>query len=288
MPIWDTILIRPLMNMLVLLTNILGGNFGVAIVVLTIVIRFVTLPLTLKQLRATLAMQAVTPKLKQLQKTYEKDKRKLQEETMKLYREAGMNPLGCVVPMVIQIPVWIALYNSIIKVLGASPEDLLGLSRYLYSWSAVHHAIPLNEHFAWLKLSSPDPIYVLPILVGASMWLQQKMTTQAGPGADPSQAQMNTMMLWMMPIMFAFLTLQFPAGLAIYWVAYNILGIVIQYFVTGWGGLATVPGFKQLAARQAPPPPGPRVIPATAKPSPAHKKVKRGKELPGDKRQDRR
>lgn len=276
MNIWDTFLIRPLMNVLVLLTNVLAGNFGLAIIVLTIVIRVVTMPLTLKQLQATKAMQTLSPKLKELQKKYAQDKQKLQEETMKLYREAGMNPLGCLVPMIIQVPIWIALYTSVLKVLGASPEDLLGLSRYLYSWSAVHHAIPLNDHFLWLNLSAPDPFYVLPILVGVSMWLQQKMMTQVGPGADPSQSQMNTMMLWMMPVMFAFLTLQFPSGLAVYWVAYNLIGIVLQYFVTGWGGLATVPGFKQLAAHQKPQP-GSKVIPAIAKPSPDQKKVKRGK-----------
>lgn len=269
------------MNVLVILANVLASNAGLAIVVLTVVIRFATMPLTLKQLQATKSMQSLSPKLKELQKKHEKDKQKLQEETMKLYREAGMNPLGCLVPTIIQIPIWIGLYNSVLKVLGASPENLLDLSRYLYSWSFVHQSIPLNDHFMWLTLSSPDPIYILPLLVGLSMWLQQKMMTQVGPGADPSQAQMNTMMLWMMPIMFAFLTLSFPSGLAVYWVAYNIIGIVIQYFVTGWGGLATVPGFKQLAARQKPLPAG-KVIPATtkpvtAKPSPGQKKVKRGK-----------
>ncbi|MDO8473764.1 MAG: YidC/Oxa1 family membrane protein insertase [Dehalococcoidia bacterium] len=283
MNIFDTVLIRPMMNLLVILTNILGGNFGVAVIVLTIAIRLATMPLTLKQLHATKAMQSLSPKLKQLQKLYKDDKQKLQAETMKLYKDGGMNPLGCVLPMIIQIPIWIALYNSIVKALGASPEDLLGLSRYLYSGSIVHQSLPLNDHFLWLRLSATDPLYILPVLVGLSMWVQQKMTMQVGPDADPTQSQTNTMMLWMMPIMFAYLTLQFPAGLAVYWVAFNILGIVIQYFVTGWGGLATVPGFKQLAARTKPDA-GPRVLPATVKKSPTEKKVKRGQKLPGDKR----
>ncbi len=283
MSIWDTLLVRPMMNVLVLLTNYLADNFGIAVIVLTVIVRLVTLPLTMKQLHATKAMQSLSPKIKQLQKTYEKDKQKLQEETMKLYREAGMNPLGCVLPMIIQFPIWIALYNSILKTLGATPEDLLGLSRYLYGWTSVHQAIPLNEQFLWLNLSAPDPIYILPVLVALSMWVQQKMTTTEG--TDPSQAQMNTMMLWMMPIMFGFLTLQFPAGLAVYWVAYNIIGIFMQYFVTGWGGLATVPGFKQMAKRQQPQP-GSKVLPATVKQSPTQKKVESGQKLRRDKRKD--
>ena len=283
---WETIILRPVINVLVVLTDSVGGSFGLAVIVLTVIIRLATIPLTLKQLHATMAMQALSPKLKQLQKTHEKDKQKLQQETMKLYREAGMNPLGCIVPMLIQFPIWIALYQSIVKSLGSSPEDLLDLSRLLYSWSAVHQAIPLNDYFLWLKLSVPDPIYILPVLVGISMWLQQKMTTPTAAGADPSQTQMNSLMLYMMPIMFAVLTLQFPAGLGLYWVAYNIIGIFIQYFVTGWGGLATVPGFKQLAARGKTPS-GPMVLTGTIKQSPAQKKVKHGQGLPGDKRKDR-
>lgn len=283
MQIWDTLLIRPMMNLLVILTNLLGGNFGIAVIVLTVLIRVATMPLTLKQLHATKAMQLLSPKLKQLQKNFKDDKQKLQEETMKLYREAGMNPLGCILPMLIQIPIWIALYNSIVKALGASPENLLGLSRFLYSSPIVHQSLPLNDHFLWLRLSVTDPYYILPILVGISMWVQQKMTMQTGPDADPTTSQTNTMMLWMMPIMFAYLTLQFPAGLAVYWVAFNVLGIVIQYFVTGWGGLETVPGFKQLAARKKPIAVG-GVLPATVKKSPTEKKVKNGRKLPGDKR----
>ncbi|MBI2858467.1 MAG: membrane protein insertase YidC [Chloroflexi bacterium] len=284
MSIWDTLLIRPMMNVLVLLTNILANNFGLAVFVLTVVIRVVTLPLTMKQLHATKAMQTLTPKLKQLQQTYAGDKQKLQEETMKLYREAGMNPMGCIVPMLIQFPIWIALYSSIVKTLGASPEDLLGLSKYLYNWGAVHQAIPLNDRFLWLNLAAPDPYFILPVVVAISMFVQQKMTTTSDV-TDPNQKQMNTMMLWMMPVMFGFLTLQFPAGLAVYWVAYNIIGIVIQYFVTGWGGLATVPGFRRFAAsKQAA---SSKVLPATIKPSQTSKKVKSGQKLPGDKRKDR-
>ncbi len=282
---WDTIVLQPMINFLVAMTNGLGGSFGMAIVILTIIVRLITFPLFIKQLRSTKAMQSIGPQLQELKKKYAKDQQKLQQETMKMYREAGINPLGCLWPMLVQFPIWIALFQSIIKSLGNTPEDLLGMSKLLYTWDPVRQAIPLNEHLLWLNLSSPDPYYILPILVGGSMWLQQKMSTPTAAGNDPSQQQMGRVMLWMMPLMFAFLTLQFPSGLALYWVVFNILGIVIQYRVTGWGGLATVSIFKRFIPQQQP------YISQRAfqsQPEQLHpqKKVRHGERISGDKRKD--
>jgi YidC/Oxa1 family membrane protein insertase len=227
---------QPMINTLIVLANFLFGNLGLAIIVLTIGIRLIMLPLTLKQLRATKAMQDLQPKLAELQKKYAKDKQRLAQEQMKLYRESGMSPAGCLIPMIIQFPIWIALYQSITKVLAVSPEGFLGLSHYLYSWPTVFSALPVASKFLWLNLATPDNYLLLPILVGGTMWIQQKMVTSASP--DPAQQAQARMMLWTMPLLFAFLTLQFPSGLALYWVVSNIVSIVIQYFVTGWGGLA--------------------------------------------------
>ncbi|MBM3155405.1 MAG: membrane protein insertase YidC, partial [Chloroflexi bacterium] len=146
-------------------------------------------------------------------------------------------PLGCIWPMLIQLPIWIALYQSIMQALGATPENLLDLSRHLYSWPVVMQAVPLNEHFLWLRLSKPDPNMILAILVGGTMWVQQKMVTP--PPTDPRQQSMTSMTTLMMPLMFGMLTLSFPSGLALYWVVSNIIGIIIQYFVGGgWGYFA--------------------------------------------------
>ena len=167
---------------------------------------------------------------------------------MKLYKEAGINPLGCLWPMLIQLPIWIALYQSIMQALAATPENLLNLSQHLYSWAAVSQAVPLNENFLWLKLSRPDPNLILAILVGGTMWVQQKMVT--APATDPRQQSMTSMTTMMMPLMFGFFTLSFPSGLALYWVVSNVIGIIIQYFVSGgWGYLRT-----PSALRLAPPP----------------------------------
>lgn len=224
------------MNSLIALCSILGGNFGLAIIVFTVVVRLALLPLTLRQTKSTKLMQELQPKLQELQKKYAKDQQKLQQEMVKLYREAGVNPLGCLWPLLIQLPIWIALYQSIMQSLAATPENLLNLSQHLYSWDLVARAVPLNEHFLWLRLSKPDPNLILALLVGITMWVQQKMVTP--PAADPRQQSVNNMTLMMMPLMFALFTLSFPSGLALYWVVSNIVGIVIQYFVGGgWGYL---------------------------------------------------
>jgi YidC/Oxa1 family membrane protein insertase len=206
-----------------------------AIILLTIIVNLIILPVTLKQIRSSKAMQDIQPKLAELQKKYAKDKNKLAQEQMKLYKEAGMNPAGCILPLLIQMPVWLVLYQAIVKVLGATPEAYLLLSKYLYSWPVIYSALPLSGQFLWFNLGAPDTYYILPILVGATMWIQQKMVTTPNP--DPRQQQQSQMMLWMMPIIFAYFTLTFPSGLALFWVISSIIRIIIQYFVTGWGGL---------------------------------------------------
>ncbi len=235
--LWNTIILEPILNSLIALCSVLGGNFGLAIIVFTVVVRMALLPLTIRQTRSTKVMQELQPKLQELQKKYAKDQQKLQQEMVKLYREAGVNPLGCLWPLLIQLPIWIALYQSIMQALAATPENLLNLSQHLYSWDLVVRAVPLNERFLWLQLSKPDPNLILALLVGATMWVQQKMVTP--PAADPRQQSVNNMTLLMMPLMFALFTLSFPSGLALYWVVSNVVGVVIQYFVGGgWGYLA--------------------------------------------------
>jgi YidC/Oxa1 family membrane protein insertase len=230
---WDIIAIQPVSNILIVLSHYLFNNFGLAIIALTLIVNAAMLPLTLKQVRASRAMQELQPKLAELQKKYAKDKQRLAQEQMKLYKESGVSPAGCLLPMIIQMPVWIALYQSIIRVLAVVPENLAGLSHYLYSWPVVYSTLPLSNHFLWLNLASGDMF--LALLVGASMWVQQKMVMTPSP--DPSQKTQSSLMLWMMPIMFAWLSLTFPSGLALYWVTSNLFRIGLQYWVGGWGGL---------------------------------------------------
>lgn len=234
--LWNGLIFNPMLNGLVVMYAILGRNFGITIIVFTVVVRLATLPLTLRQIRSTKKMSDLQPRLKLLQDRYAKDRARLSQETMRLYKESGVNPIGCLGPMIIQFPIWIGLYMAIIKVLPTSPENLAGLSGHLYSWlPLVHHVVPLNSHFLWLDLAMRDPTPLMAVLVGASAWVMQKMTPM--PSADPRQQSTNRMMLWMMPFMFAFFTLQLPSGLPLYWFASNLIGIAIQYRVTGWAGL---------------------------------------------------
>lgn len=233
MNFWDIIAIQPMTNILIVLTDFLFNNFGLAIILLTLVVNGALLPLTLKQTRASKAMQDLQPKMTELQKKYAKDKQKLAQEQMRLYKESGINPAGCLLPLLIQMPIWIALFQSIMRVLAVIPENLVGLSPYLYSWPSVYSALPLDNHFLWLNLASGDMF--LALLVGGTTWVQQKMVM--APTVDPAQKTQSSLMLWMMPILFAFLTLSFPSGLALYWITSNLFRIGAQYFIGGWGGL---------------------------------------------------
>lgn len=239
---WDLIIQQPVTNALIVMTHYLADNFGLAIIALTVIVNLLMLKMTLSQIRSTKAVQDLQPKLAELQQKYKKDRMKLQEEQMKLYRESGIKPAGCAITMIIQFPVWIALYRSIILSLAVAPEGLLNLSKYLYSWPIVYSTLPLNQHFLWLNLAEPDVF--LAILVGITMWLQQKMS-MTNTSADPRQRQQSQMMVWMMPLMFAFLALSFPSGLSLYWVANSIVRIAMQYRITGWSGLTSQPAGEQ-------------------------------------------
>jgi YidC/Oxa1 family membrane protein insertase len=231
--VWELIIQQPLINVLIVISHVFGGNFGVAIILLTIIVNTALIPLTLSQIRSSKKMQELQPKLAEIQKKYGKDRQKLAQEQMKLYKESGVKPAGCALTMIIQMPVWIALYQSIILALAAVPEGLLNLSRYLYPWPVVYESLPMDPHFLGMNLAESN--FIMAILVGAAMWVQQKMSTT--PSSDPKSQSQSTMMLWMMPLLFTFLALSFPSGLALYWVASSIFRIVLQYRMSGWGGL---------------------------------------------------
>jgi len=242
--VWELIIQQPVINILIVMSHYLASSFGLAIIALTIIVNVLIYPLTMKQINAMKGMQTLQPKMAELQKKYAKDRQKLAQEQMRLYKESGMNPAGCLVPMLVQMPIWIALFQSIMLSLAVAPEGLLNLSKYLYAWPVVYSILPLGKDFLWLNLAEPD--MPLAILVGATMWLQQKMSMSAS--ADPKQQMQSRMMLWMMPLMFAFLCLSFPSGLALFWVTSSVIRIVMQYFATGWGGLVPSTAGKQVVS----------------------------------------
>ena len=236
--LWNFFLITPMTNVLVFLAELFGGNFGISIIIFTLFMRVVTWPLTASQYKQSRKMQELQPKLQELQKKYKgKDPKKLQQETMALYKEGGVNPIGCIFPMLVQFPIWIALYRVINLTLGETPESFVNLSQTLYPIPFIHQAIPLNNVFLIWNLGKPDPTFILPVMVAATMYVQQKLVTPPpNPNATPQQLQQQQtmqMMTWMMPLIFGWFSLTVPAGLALYWAVSNLAGIVFQYFYMG-------------------------------------------------------
>jgi YidC/Oxa1 family membrane protein insertase len=239
--IWTVAILRPMLNALLWLYSVLGGQFWLAIIFFTIIIRLLMTPLMLPQQRSAKKMQELQPRLKELQKKYGNDREKLSQEQMKLYREAGVNPMGGCLPLLIQFPIWIGLYQSIIQALGYQPLQLLSLSKNIYPFfDALWSAVPLNRYFLGMDLAlTPQQIgsltYALPVLVAGTSWLQTKMTTPSQ--SDGQAAGMNQSMTLMMPLMFGFFSLNFSTGLSFYFIISNIIGIVTQGFISGWEGL---------------------------------------------------
>lgn len=234
----DQFIINPMTNALLLLYDFLGNNFVLAIAIFTVLIRLVTLPLNLRQQKASIKMQEMQPQIQAIQKKYRDNPAKMQEE----FRRIGYNPMesltGCL-PLLLQFPILIGLYQAIIVLLGSTPLSLLELTDRLYGWVAnavdLASALPIPNKFLWLNLAQPDPLYVLPVLVFVTMFVSQKLLMPArkkneDPKAKKQQeenpmAGMTQSMQYTMPIMFGFFSLSFPAGLSIYFVLSNIIGI---------------------------------------------------------------
>jgi YidC/Oxa1 family membrane protein insertase len=251
--LFDLVLITPLTNAFVLLTTV-TGNAGVAVILLTISIKLVTLPLQMRQLHGMRAMQGIQPRVQELNKRY-KDPRRRQQEMMKLYREAGINPLGCVSGLLIQMPILMALYRVFYLSVGKAPESLVRLSEKIYPWDFLRSGLPLPADFLWLHLGSPDPV-VMPLAVAVSMYTMQKLTQV--PTTDEKQRAQQNMMNLMLPLMFGFFTIQWPSALGLYWALSNVISMVTQYFYMGAGpinwrgliGLSQDPVLPRAVARR--------------------------------------
>ncbi|PZC47293.1 MAG: YidC/Oxa1 family membrane protein insertase [Chloroflexi bacterium] len=233
---WNQGIMRPMVNLLLILYTYLFQNFGLAIIAFTVIVHFLTLPLTLRQIRQTKAMSEIQPRIQDLRKRYGQDRQRMSQETMRLYKEFGVSPVGCLGPLIIQMPILLGMYQALIRVLPTSPERLMELGNMLYPGvNVIHGVVPVNGRFLWMDLSVPDSIGILAILVAGSMWLMQKMSTT--PSTDPAQAKQQRMMLWMMPAFFAILAFTLPSGLSFYIFVSNLFRLVTQYFVGGLGSL---------------------------------------------------
>jgi YidC/Oxa1 family membrane protein insertase len=217
-----------MINALLWFYSILGQNFILAIAALTILIRLVTLPLNMKQQRSMMRTQEIQPEINAIQKKYRDNPQKMQEE----FKRIGYNPAdtlsGCL-PTLLQFPILIGLYQAITTILGTTPQALFNLVPRANWVSNLTQLIPVENKFAWLNLSQPDPLFILPIIVFGSMFIQQKLLTPTPPKGQTPQdnpaAGMSQSMMYTMPLMFGFFSVQFPSGLSIYFILANIIGI---------------------------------------------------------------
>ena len=195
-------LLKQFLALLLTNTDKYVGNFGVSIIIVTILIKIALLPLTLKQDKSMKEMKKLQPEIDKIKEKYANDKQMLNIKTMELYKEHKVNPLGGCLPLLLQLPILFALF---------------GVLR-----SGI---IPADSSFLWLKLSVPDQFYILPVLNGAVSFLQQKLM-----GSADSNPQMKNMM-YIFPIMMIMISYKMPSGLQVYWLTSSILAVVQQYFI---------------------------------------------------------
>ncbi|MBR1589799.1 MAG: YidC/Oxa1 family membrane protein insertase [Acidaminococcaceae bacterium] len=191
-------------------------NYGLAIVLMTIIIKIILFPLTKKQIESTKAMMAIQPKMKEIQEKYKYDKVRLNQELAKLYKEQNVNPMAGCLPLLIQMPILFGIY---------------------YAIRDFHYEGPAN--FLWMEnIANPDPMYILPVLSAVTTYIQTKQTMpKKNPGDKPQEGIMGMMqgqmMQYFMPLFIGYISLSFPAGLVLYWIVMNIMQIAQQAYING-------------------------------------------------------
>jgi len=243
---WDTLIITPFLNVLLLIYSLVFSNFGIAIILFTLLIRLVTHPLTVQQIKGTQGMQNLQTDKRwiEVQKKYKDDKEKLAQEQMALYKELGINPFASCLPMLIQFPIIIGLYQTITRAMATTPLQLLFLEQHIYpGFLKVAEILPLNSHFLWMNLGQPERVYlpffptfgipILAIVVVITTYLQSKLMTPPSSGDPKDQsAQMAKMMNLYMPFLMGWMAYSLASGLAVYFVASNLF-TVAQYSILG-------------------------------------------------------
>jgi YidC/Oxa1 family membrane protein insertase len=255
---WETIIINPFTTVLLLIYKMIGGDFGIAIILFTILIRLLTHPLMVSQIKSSTKMTEFqqSKQWQDIQKKHKGDKEKLAQEQMNLYKELGISPFASCLPSLVQIPLIFGLYQSIMRALAATPGQLLILTRAVSPLLNFFHIntpdlVPLHSKFLWMNLGQPERLYMfgvgiplLAIIVAITTYVQSKVTMPASTNPGDQGAMMNKMMALYMPLLLGYFALTFASGLSIYFITGNLIGIA-QYALLGkvnWR--AVVPGYK--------------------------------------------
>ncbi len=202
-------------KIIVFLYSNVVANYGIAIILLTIIVRLLLVPLSITQTRSMVKMQKIQPELKELQKKYKDDKQRLQQETMDFYKKHNVNPLSGCLPLILQLPVFFALFQAL-----RNPSEIV--TNVLGKFE-INGVLNHNYNFLWMNLNERDPYYILVILMVGTMFLSMKMTT-----TDPKQSKI----MYIMPVVFGFISFTFPSGILVYWVTTNIWSIGQQWIVS--------------------------------------------------------
>ena len=272
---FDTFLINPILNALVVFYTIflsigVPGALGISIIVLTVLIRLALWPLTSTQLKSTQKMAALKPHMDRIKDEHGHDKVRHQQEISKLYKEHGVNPLAGCLPLILQIPIFIALYQVLLRVVDLNNGDFLTrINSQLYS-PALHLKELPSTNFLGLSLASKPSdwssvgflILLIPVITGALQFIQSKMLSpqtanteavikkdskkkaaegeprpKGREGGEDTMASMQSQMTLIMPLMIAFFSYGFPVGLSLYWNTFTVLGIIQQYKISGAGAM---------------------------------------------------
>ena len=249
---WDTFIIKPFISVLLLIYDMIGENFGLAIILFTILVKVITHPLTSKQIKSSKALQDMQNDKDwlEVQKKYKNDKDRLAQEQMKMYKEKGISPFASCLPTLIQFPIIIGLYQSIIQSMGNAPLQLLNLVTkltpalanffsFLPGLKSPIELLPLNSQFLWMDLGRPERVFipgisfgipVLAIFVVITSFLQTKL--MGSPTGEQQSGQMSGMMNIYLPVLMGWFAYSFASGLALYFVVSNLVTIV-QYALLG-------------------------------------------------------
>lgn len=249
---WDNLIIKPFINLLLLIYDLIGQNFGVAIILFTIIIKLVTHPLTSKQIKSSKALQDLQSdkEWQDIQKKYKNDRDRLAQEQMNLYKVKGISPFASCLPTLIQFPIIIGLYQGIIQTMGNAPLQMLNLVSkispvlvdavsFIPGLSRPIELIPLNSQFLWMDMGRPERVFiqgidfgipVLAIIVVITSFFQSKLITP--PTGDAQSNQMTGIMNLYMPLLMGWFAYSFASGLALYFVVSNLISIA-QYAMLG-------------------------------------------------------
>ncbi len=258
--LWNLIIVHPLMNALILLYDLLFHDFGIAIVVLTVALRLLLYPVFLAQLRAQRAQQELGPALAELKQKYKGNRQAFTDEQMKLYREKGVSPLSGCLPVVAQMPILLGLYHALLQIgCGLGPPQpppgfsgqfcpgMTGAELVTFLYGFVPNPIlggatlPTSSILApWIEggLAHKDPLFILPILAGVVTLASSLMAMppKQPKSDDPTAASMQSM-AYVTPLITVVFAVQFPAGLALYWVTSTLVSAFQQWRSSGWGRL---------------------------------------------------